>query len=284
MRYYTRDHTLFIRGRFTAASSGPGGGYGSVPTVLLVCRVPSYVPEIGRALELAISGEGLSKQYFGLLSSCRLRDLIIVQYDYITLFLIGGVVTSPGSRGESPGIIVHSSEGLSGAALIGAVATVSKVVTGISRERNLPLEGDSDTSLIVMTEGEVKHDEAGILTGPGERIQECLRFGMPLAERQNNPRTRPLLYVFSRFGGGHFVEWTPEDCPYYPCHFEGQRCDYCYCPFYPCGDETLGQWSQSSSGGNVWNCSGCTLLHKPAVAVYLKENPDASLRELKKIE
>ncbi|MDP6613031.1 MAG: cysteine-rich small domain-containing protein, partial [Candidatus Hydrothermarchaeota archaeon] len=25
-----------------------------------------------------------------------------------------------------------------------------------------------------------------------------------------------------------------EKCEYYPCHFQGQDCTWCFCPFYPC--------------------------------------------------
>jgi adenosylcobinamide hydrolase len=79
------------------------------------------------------------------------------------------------------------------------------------------------------------------------------------------------------------VEWSPGGCPYYPCHFEGQRCDFCYCPLYPCQDPSLGQWVESRNGGRVWNCAGCTLLHTPEVAEYLKKHPEAGLRELKRV-
>ena len=74
-----------------------------------------------------------------------------------------------------------------------------------------------------------------------------------------------------------------EGCPYYPCHFPGQRCDYCYCPCYPCADEELGEWVESSNGDRVWGCAGCTLLHVPAIADYVKRNPEATLAELKRL-
>lgn len=52
-------------------------------------------------------------------------------------------------------------------------------------------------------------------------------------------------------------------CPYYPCHFKGQDCTFCFCPFYPCGDErTGGRWVCRSSGGKVWSCEKCDLVHK----------------------
>lgn len=60
-------------------------------------------------------------------------------------------------------------------------------------------------------------------------------------------------------------------CPYYPCHFKGQDCTFCFCPFYPCGDErTGGRWVCRSSGGKVWSCEKCGLVHqKPTVQKLL---------------
>jgi adenosylcobinamide hydrolase len=90
----------------------------------------------------------------------------------------------------------------------------------------------------------------------------------------------PAFFIFSRIKGQHWIAWSQKNCPYYPCHFEGQCCDFCYCPFYPCRDEKLGQWAGSSNGGRVWNCTRCTLLHEPVAAAYLKKYPGASLDEL----
>lgn len=119
------------------------------------------------------------------------------------------------------------------------------------------------------------------------RVFAAVEYGVSEALKRHAgeiKRNRPSFFIFSRYGGDHWAEWVPEDCPYYPCHFPGQRCDYCYCPFYPCMDESLGEWVQSSHNGRVWNCSGCTLLHLPHIADYLGKNPEASLNELKALE
>ncbi len=56
------------------------------------------------------------------------------------------------------------------------------------------------------------------------------------------------------------------DCDYYPCHFEGQDCTFCFCPFYPCEDtRTGGSWIESSSGGQVWSCLKCNIVHQEKV-------------------
>ncbi|MDD3247801.1 MAG: threonine-phosphate decarboxylase CobD [Methanosarcina sp.] len=72
----------------------------------------------------------------------------------------------------------------------------------------------------------------------------------------------------------HVIEKASEEgiggrktCEYYPCHFEGQNCTFCFCPFYPCENEkTGGKWIKSSRGGRVWSCVDCHLVHKTEIA------------------
>jgi len=63
----------------------------------------------------------------------------------------------------------------------------------------------------------------------------------------------------------------PDDtCEYYPCHFTGQDCTWCFCPFYPCEDaQTGGEWVPMKTGGLIWGCSDCFWLHTPEVATEL---------------
>jgi len=57
------------------------------------------------------------------------------------------------------------------------------------------------------------------------------------------------------------------DCEYYPCHFEGQDCTFCFCPFYPCENtKTGGEVLHRSTGGTVWSCAGCDLIHDGHIA------------------
>ena len=62
------------------------------------------------------------------------------------------------------------------------------------------------------------------------------------------------------------------NCQYYPCHFDGQVCLWCYCPFYPCGDEELGEIIKRKDGTEIWSCMKCVWIHRPDVACeVLKE-------------
>jgi adenosylcobinamide hydrolase len=211
-----------------------------------------------------------------------MRHLCILQYDFVTVFITAGI--SPGSPGTI-NIIVYSSQGMSDAALAGAIITATEAKSEALRGRGHPFSGTPNDAIIIASEGTGVHQYAGSRTEAGTRIHAAVLFGVSEALQRHEGivvRDAPSYFIFSRYGGEHWVEWLPATCPYYPCHFEGQRCEFCYCPFYPCGDESLGEWVKSSSrNGPVWNCAGCTLLHQPGIADYLLQNPEASLSELK---
>lgn len=75
------------------------------------------------------------------------------------------------------------------------------------------------------------------------------------------------------------------ECQYYPCHhFEGQDCTHCFCPLYPCKDTELGKFIKTKRGKRLWSCVDCTLVHRPIVARYLSEHPEATTEELKRVD
>lgn len=79
-------------------------------------------------------------------------------------------------------------------------------------------------------------------------------------------RLHPMSVDFyQRYIDGETPTGPNKSCGYYPCHEDGQYCDFCYCPFYPCGDpSTGGRWIKNK---NVWSCEDCVWVHK-------KENID----------
>jgi len=76
-----------------------------------------------------------------------------------------------------------------------------------------------------------------------------------------------------------------ENCQYYPCHhFPDQDCTHCFCPLYPCKDEELGKYVRTKKGKRFWTCINCRLVHRPPVAAYLSEHPQATTSELKALQ
>jgi adenosylcobinamide hydrolase len=285
MRYFIRDSTLFLRGEFSAASTGINGGIRHVSSIFNH-TVPEDVSRenLQRYMETIIAHEGYEDTFFGLLTAVKMQNLCILQYDFITVFVTAGVGTHDDGVPHTINIIAHSTEGLSPAALLESIIIATEAKVRGLQAAGYSCTGTGTDAIVVAGEGEIRHFCAGTLTEPGRRIYEAVTFGVQEAiKRQERAieRSAPSFFIFSRYGGEHWVEWRREECPYYPCHFDGQRCDFCYCPFYPCLEVGLGQWVESSAGGEVWSCSNCRLLHEPEIADYLKKYPEAPLCELR---
>jgi Zn-finger protein len=78
---------------------------------------------------------------------------------------------------------------------------------------------------------------------------------------------------------------TSGNCEFYPCHhFQEQDCTHCFCPLYPCKDRELGRFVKTKRGKRIWTCIDCQLVHRPLVARYLSQHPDASISELKALD
>ena len=284
MRYYLDPYTLFIRGAFRAASTGVAGDIRSV-TTLLEHTVPAAFDyaEQKRELALIAAGAGIGDAYFGLLTAVPVQNLCVIQYDFVTVFITAGIHKEPANTTGTINIIVCSSEGIEDSALLSLVMVATEAKDDALRDAGYATSGTPTDAVIVACESVVTHRYAGRSTEAGRRVREAVKKGVPEALRRSSAggsQSKPGFFIYSRFKGEHWVEWTPNDCPYYPCHFPGQRCDFCYCPFYPCHNEKLGQWTSGSNGGRVWNCASCTLLHEPIVAEYLNKYPESSLEEL----
>jgi adenosylcobinamide hydrolase len=285
MRYSLENNTLFIHGPFRGASTGISGGIRTVST-LFNHTVPSghQCTEPGRELSLVAAGAGLAPDFFGLLTAVPVQQCCVLQYDFVTVFITAGIRRETPESAGTINIIVTSTEGLEDSALLETIMVATEAKAEALAILGLPLSGTPTDAVIAACENAVTHTKAGRDTEIGRRVRASVLYGIPHAIQRHDSGSmehQPSFFVFSRIKSEHWVEWTPHNCPYYPCHFAGQCCDFCYCPFYPCRDESLGQWSAGSNGNRVWNCAECTLLHEPAVAGYLKRFPSALLAELK---
>ncbi|AKB75749.1 L-threonine 3-O-phosphate decarboxylase [Methanosarcina lacustris Z-7289] len=131
---------------------------------------------------------------------------------------------------------------------------------------------------------------AARLASRGVLIRDCVSFhGLGKyhirvavkTEKENDRLIAAIGEVITEWGREqaknelqHVIEKASEEgiggrktCEYYPCHFEGQNCTFCFCPFYPCENEkTGGKWIKRSRGGRVWSCVDCHLVHKTEIA------------------
>ncbi|MDP2765970.1 MAG: threonine-phosphate decarboxylase CobD [Candidatus Methanoperedens sp.] len=147
----------------------------------------------------------------------------------------------------------------------------------------------SDTNFILVDAREFALNSAELterMLRHGIIVRDCASFGLDnhirVAVRKRH-ETQKLIKAFSSV----ITEWGSEraekeigdalergvtsrsriNCEYYPCHFEDQDCTFCFCPFYPCKDErTGGEFVQKSTGGEVWSCAKCNIIHRGTVA------------------
>ena len=92
----------------------------------------------------------------------------------------------------------------------------------------LPLTGTPTDAIITGSEGNVIHRSAGRLTDVGRRVRETVLYGIPEAIKRHDAPDRSAdssFFIFSRFQGEHWVEWSPHNCPYFPCHHPRQFTD-----------------------------------------------------------
>ena len=117
-----------------------------------------------------------------------------------------------------------------------------------------------------------------------------LIVGNDLTYIQDNKLITPRGYVirtpihelsrnhYEKFLNGEIGHGPNRECEYYPCHWDGQYCDFCYCPFYPCGDSsTGGEWIK---GKNVWNCKECNWPHQKEAVECLRGPIEEILEEV----
>ena len=274
MRYYLDDNTLLLRGHFTVAVQNDPALL-TVPLVM-IRAVPTEEKDRNRAGEMAAASAGMVGPASTLFSAGRIVTAAIARCDQVTACVHAG----PAS--VSMVVVVNRA----GPALLNRIRkTAMAAINAVLEEAGTP---EYEIEVAAATE-----EEQGSPAWPGLETQvtaaateatETALFRRSLSlPGDRTALSRPAFSIYSRFGGDHWVAWQPEGCPYYPCHMKGQSCRYCYCPFYPCDDGELGQQVVSSTGKTVWNCSGCTLVHEPAVAAYLQRDPMASLCELKQV-
>ncbi|PWR70156.1 cysteine-rich small domain-containing protein [Methanospirillum lacunae] len=300
MRYYLTKDTLIVRGSFRACSTGDNGGIKNVTSLLTQQVQPSNPVEHSLLIRNAAYRNGLSPETtFGLLIPEQSTHHAVFRYDQVTLFITAGVTgQDTGSReiqnaedsrnmDVTMRMICTINGHLKDKDLLNALITVSKAEMEAS-PRDESFSGWDRRGFIIGAE----HSDPSINNNPeniGEKIFRSSLYGAGYIRKHflkipDRSSIASSFHIHTTIGGDRWIEWNKKGCPYYPCHFRGQRCDFCYCPLYPCEDETLGEWTTGSrTSGRVWSCAPCTLNHQPAVVHHLRRNPEASNSELKSI-
>ncbi|HJJ89095.1 MAG TPA: adenosylcobinamide amidohydrolase [Methanocorpusculum sp.] len=289
MRYHYDKDTVYIRGTFRAASTGIDGGLKNISTILnhTVPKKLNYRNQL-EIIKKILAHKGYGSDAFGLLTTVKMQNLCILQYDFITVFVTANISNPDPAKPHNINIIVTSDESMSDASILETIMVATEAKSQALRNLGKNITGTTSDKVVVAAAPDIhpKHiyADAGTLTEIGHRVYDAVLAGVIASIKRHEEcvqRTIPSYFIFSRYGGGHWIEWQKQNCLYYPCHFKGQACDFCYCPFYPCHDKELGEFVDSSAGSKIWACTNCLLLHNPEIATYLKKHADATLNELK---
>jgi threonine-phosphate decarboxylase len=161
----------------------------------------------------------------------------------------------------------------------------------LSRRGFRPAESSVNYIFVDISELSLNSSElAERMASHGVLIRDCSSFQdigkdyirIAIRNRQENERIastiRQVIYEWGREQAKMQLEenikaatdcgrmGSNTECDYYPCHFKGQDCTFCFCPFYPCEDtRTGGSWVESSSGGQVWSCLNCNIVHEERI-------------------
>lgn len=299
MRFYVKDKTLAIVGDFDGLSTGIDGGRRRVGAVLN--------REVGGDFDHAdpvaymdsvASRLSPGKPCFYFLTAVHMENLCVVRDQPATVFVTAGI-SNPCHDPSIPGtinIIVAVRGRMSEGAMASAVITATEAKAKALFDMGFCFTGTTTDAVAVLAEGAAPgalspafFEYSGTGTDVGQSIYRCVKKGVEEGIKRQHAlvggghRSRLFVYAVSD-GGARWIEHPGEKsgraCEFYPCHFEGQDCTYCYCPLYPCEEPGLGEWITSRRGYPVWTCKDCTLLHKKKAVDFLAEHPDASARDL----
>jgi adenosylcobinamide hydrolase len=304
MRFYVVDNTLIVKGEFEGLSTGMDGGRRRVSCVFNH-NVPSDFDdrEPLRYTDSVAAKLCIKKPYFGLLTAVMMKELVVVRDTQLTAFVTAGLGNNchdPSMPGTINIILVVNGV-MSEGALASAIITATEAKVKALFEAGHDFTGTTTDAVVVLYEkmelnslcDQPYFEYSGTYTDIGQSIYRCVKKGvmegLKRSTLSDDSPYRHRTFINALIDGKQkWIEHPAIDngkgkCPYYPCHYEGQDCTYCYCPFYPCGDKELGRYIMGRTGCPVWTCKNCTLLHSPDTAEYLKEHPEASVEELKKV-
>lgn len=299
MRYYLAQDTLIVRGAFRACSTGELGGIRDVTSLLTHQIKTLNHSEYSKSIQNAAFRNGLAPDTtFGLVISAQSTHHAVFRYDQVTVFIIAGAFSEVGSsqdreienlssRDSTIRIICTINAHLNDQDLLTSLLAAADAV-GVASSSAVKFSGWDRRGIIIGSEktGPITNENQEKIE---EKIFQTVQYAVGyirehLSSNQKSSRERLAFNIHTTIGGDRWIEWDKKGCPYYPCHFKGQRCDFCYCPLYPCEDETLGEWTTGSrTSGRVWSCAPCTLNHQPSVVHHLRRNPEATGFELKSL-
>jgi adenosylcobinamide hydrolase len=218
MRYHCDGDTLYLRGNWRAASTGIGGGLGNVSTILNHTVPADFDHRDPLAyIQGLLAAQGYGPDAFGLLTAVWMRNLCVLRYDFITIFVTAGVSNPNPNPNPDPtrphtiNVIAVCDEGMTDAALLETIITATEAKAHALRLLGRDFTGTTTDAVVVAAPAAAApvHTYAGTVTEPGRRVYAAVLRGVIESLDRFEGRTiteRPSLFVYSREDGGQWIE------------------------------------------------------------------------------
>lgn len=181
-KYYLKDETLIIEGKFEAISSGLLGGWRDVNYIFNHTVNNFDLKNPVEYLERVARKYGLV-EYFGLLTSVPMDKLSIKKIDDVTVFVTAGV-KNPNERIGTINIIVVVDGEISGGGVINAVITATEAKTKALIELGYNFTG-TNTDAVIVAMCKYKHDRYYEYAGPMSELGNKIWVGVNKAVRES---------------------------------------------------------------------------------------------------
>ncbi len=181
MKYYIKNNTLIIEGKFEALSSGVNGGRGSVVSIINHQVQPDFNhKQPAEYLNCLADTLNIPGPFFGLLTAVSMDNLCVSTEDYLTAFVTAGVTHPSPFRVGTINIILVVKGILSEGAMVGAVITATEAKALTLLDHGCDFIGTTTDAVIVAYENQPRFylEYAGSGTEFGDKIIKTVYGGI----------------------------------------------------------------------------------------------------------
>jgi adenosylcobinamide hydrolase len=180
MKYYIKNNTLIIEGKFEALSSGVNGGRSSIASIINHQVQPDFNhKQPAEYLNCLADTLNIPGPFFGLLTAVSMDNLCISTDDYLTAFVTAGVTHPSPFRIGTINIILVIKGALSEGAMVGAVITATEAKGLALLDLGFHFTGTTTDAIVVAYEKHPRYIEySGTSTAFGEKIIKTVIRGV----------------------------------------------------------------------------------------------------------
>lgn len=181
MKYYIKNNTLIVEGKFEALSSGVNGGRSSVASIINHQVKPDFNhTQPAEYMNCLADTLNIPEPFFGLLTAVSMDNLCVSTDDYLTTFVTAGVTHPSPFRIGTINIILVVKGVISEGAMAGALITATEAKALTLLDLGYDFVGTTTDAVIVAYENQPRFylEYAGSGTEFGDKIIKTVSIGI----------------------------------------------------------------------------------------------------------